>query len=161
MKSQIAFINKKEGLAKGFTLVEIIVVVALITIIFAFGAFANVNLFTRQISLSEESALVGVLQKVRSRAMNNIDASRHGVHIEDGSDYYIIYREFPYNAINITNEKFWREKKVVITSSGNISSDVVFEQLSGNTVNDGMITLLDTGGQTKVITIAPNGLIDW
>ncbi len=83
MKSPTVSINRK-CVSAGFTLAEIIMVVALVTAVFAVGAFTNVNMFTRQISMSEESALLGVLQKARSRAMNNIGANTHGVYVKNG-----------------------------------------------------------------------------
>jgi len=159
MKSQTVSIDKR-GLAlrysSGFTLVEIMVTVAIVTIMLSIAAFANVNLFTREIARSEESTLVAVLQKARSRAMNNINASKHGVRIVDGSDYYVIYRELPYVDEKSTNEKVWREKKVGVTGL----SDVVFDQLSGETTA-GTITLVDTAGRTENIIISSNGLIEW
>lgn len=153
MRSQTVFINKNSG----FTLVEILVTVAVFGIVLSIGAFANVNLFTREISIQEQTTLVSVLQKARGRAMNNIHSTPHGVHIENGSDYYIIFRGDTYSSSSTTNEKVWREKKVAISGL----TDIVFNQLSGNTTNTGTITLVDTAGKTKIVTINANGLIDW
>jgi len=168
MKSRTAFINKKKGLTKGFTLVEIIVIIALITIVFSVGAFANVNLFTRQISISEESTLVGVLQKARSRAMNNIDASPHGVYVKNGEMCYILFEGNSYTpgpsdfCDPVGNSQFiQREDKVEVNMGGIEEFEIVFKQLSGNTEDDGTISLLDTVGHTEEIVISLNGLINW
>lgn len=157
MRSQTAFTNKK-----GFTLIEILITIGISTIVLSIGAFANVNLFTREIARSEEATLVAVLQKARSRAMNNIDGVKHGVRIENGSDYYTVY-EFPYVSSNPTNQKIWREKKVNIPDGDIVSSGVgyvVFDQLSGETTA-GTIVLVDTTGRTENIVISSNGLIAW
>lgn len=167
MRSQTASTNKNNTelvlkYSNGFTLVEILVTIAISTIILSIGAFANVNLFTKEIARSEESTLVAVLQKARSRAMNNIDGVKHGVRIENGSDYYIIY-EFPYSSSSSTNQKIWREKKIDVQDGDIVTGGVgyvVFDQLSGETTA-GTITLVDTAGRTENIIISSNGLIDW
>lgn len=179
MESLVPYINKKRGFTPlvdfddtssktksvytspkfttGFTLVEILVTLAILTTILAIGAFANINLFRTEQILKEETILVSTLQKARNRAMNNVDQSQHGVHLEDGSDFYIIFKGNIYNPNDSSNEKIPRENKVELSELDNI----VFEQLSGNTANDGNITLTDTGGKTRNIEISPNGLIKW
>ncbi len=88
--------------------------------------------------------------------MNNVNQTKHGVHIENGLDYYLIFKGDTYNSNDSTNEIIPREEKII--SSG--LTDIVFEQLSGN-ANEGNITLTDTGGKQKTIIISENGLIDW
>jgi prepilin-type N-terminal cleavage/methylation domain-containing protein len=141
---------------KGFTLVEILVTLAILTTILAIGALANINLFRQEQVLKEEMILVSTLHKARNRAMNNVNQTKHGVHIENGLDYYLIFKGDTYNSNDSTNEIIPREEKII--SSG--LTDIVFEQLSGN-ANEGNITLTDTGGKQKTIIISENGLIDW
>jgi hypothetical protein len=100
--------------------------------------------------------LVSTLQKARSRAMNNVEQTKHGVHIENELDYYFIFKGDTYNPNDSTNEKIPREEKIILSGLTNI----VFKQLSGN-ANEGNITLTDTGGKQKTIIISENGLIDW
>lgn len=152
MESLVPYTNKK----RGFTLVEILVTLAILTTILAIGSFTNISLFKQEQILKEEMILVSTLQKARSRAMNNVDQSKHGVHIENGSKYYFIFKGNTYNPNDSTNEKISREDKIIISGLTN----VVFEQLSGNT-NEGNIKFINTENKEKNITISKNGLINW
>lgn len=152
MESLVLYTNKH----RGFTLVEILVTLAILVTILAIGAFANINLFRQEQVLKEEMILVSTLQKARSRAMNNVEQTKHGVHIENELDYYFIFKGDTYNPNDSTNEKIPREEKIILSGLTNI----VFKQLSGN-ANEGNITLTDTGGKQKTIIISENGLIDW
>lgn len=146
------YINK----IKGFTLVEILVTLAILTTILAIGAFANINLFRQEQVLREQMILVSVLQKARNKAMNNIDQDKHSVHIENGNSFYVIFTGDNYEQNNTTNELIPRENKIILSGLQNVT----FDQLSGN-ANEGEILLTDLGGKIKKITITKNGLINW
>lgn len=138
----------------GFTLIEILVVMSIVAILLVAGFFVSFDSYNRESISAEHTALVSTLEKARSRAMNNINQSRHGVHIED--DSYVVFREFPYNPIESTNEEIPRNSNIIISGL----DEVIFEQLSGETNDDGTITLTE-GPRTKNIEISENGLINW
>lgn len=133
----------------GFALVEMMVVIAIIAGLFAIGSFVDLSTMNRKSITAEQATLVSVLQKARNRAMNNMYASPHGVHIKD--DSYIIFRE-TYIESNPTNEIVPRNNKF---DDGD-NFEIIFEQLSGKT-NHAKITF--TGG--KYVEVYENGLIDW
>jgi len=137
--------------SSGFALIEIIVVIAVTTGLFAIGSFVDTNMTSRRSLSSEQAILVLVLQKARNQAMNNIYASPHGIHIED--DSYVIFREFPYHESNLTNETIPRNNNF---DDGD-DFEVIFTQLSGEPNHTGQINF--NGG--KYIKIEKSGLIDW
>lgn len=155
MKSQVASINK------GFTLIEILVVIGLVALVLGIGAVTNVSFYTRELRASEQTTFVAVLEKARSRAMNNIYGSKHGLHIKPES--YVLFYKFPYNDAEPTNEAIPRNPNITITSTDTHLTDneVIFNQLSGETEDVGIFTMQDTSGKTKTVEIQENGLIIW
>ena len=151
MKSLIISKNK----IRGFTLIEILIVIALIGFIISLGNVVNIDFYSREVRLSEQATLISILQKARSDAMNNIHTTSHGVHIDN--DTYTFFEGTNYNSNESTNQAIKRNPNITISGLENI----VFEQLSGNTENTGTIILEDTNNIEKFINIKANGLIDW
>jgi len=129
---------------RGFTLIEILVVVGMITLLFAAGAFIDSSNFGRELLASERATLVSVLQKARSRAMNNVGAEEHNVTLD--SDNYLLDGD----------ETIERNENIEIAGL----DDITFEQLSGETEDIGEIILSD-GIRSKTITVHGGGLIEW
>jgi prepilin-type N-terminal cleavage/methylation domain-containing protein len=167
MKSPTASIDKGKGFGKsdkGFTLFEIIVVIALIAGLFAVGSFVDLSMINRNLLSTEEATLVSVLQKAQNEAMNNIDAKPHGVHIDINA--YTLFEGTTYSSSSTTNEVINRNSKIVVSGINDtaftLPYDIVFEQLSGEPNPTGLITLKETGGvNQKDINIRSGGLIDW
>lgn len=151
MKSQTA---SKDKTNSGFSMIEVLISIAIASIIFLAGYFTNIESFSRELLISEHLTLVSVLQKARNSAMNNIYASVHGVHVED--DAYVIFRVTPYDVNEPTNEEIPRNEKVTISGL----DEVIFSQLSGEPDRAGEFNLSD-GIRTKKINIIRGGLIDW
>jgi prepilin-type N-terminal cleavage/methylation domain-containing protein len=159
MKSQQISKDKELALSErsesnGFTLMEVMVVIAIITGLFVMGSFVDLSVINRRSIASEQVTLVSVLQKARNQSMNNIYAKSHGVHIDTGE--YILFKGTSYSPSDPANEKIAKNNSTVISGI----NDIVFEQLSGNPSVTGEIILND-GSITKTIKITANGLIDW
>ncbi len=142
----------------GFTLIEVLITLAVVAGIFAAGSFMDFSNLGRESLNTERATLISVFQKARNRAMNNIYASKHGVYIEENA--YVIFRKFPYDNNENTNERIPRNKNITITTAPSGISNIIFTQLSGEPIPTGDIILND-GVRTKTITIKSGGLIDW
>lgn len=151
---QIASKLKRPNSSFGFTLLEVLVTMAIVGTIFAVGSFLDLNIYSRELLASEQTDLISILQKARNRSMNNLYSSSHGVHITE--DSFIIFRGSSYLADVPTNEIITRNDNIIITGI----NDIVFSQFSGNANPTGDILLQDNL-QTKTINIKANGLIDW
>jgi len=155
MKSQTAY---KDNKSSGFTLIEILVVMGIVIALFAIGNFVDFSNIGRASLNKEEEKLVSVLQKARNRSMNNIGQSRHGVRIDPvDKTNFIIFQETPY----LENEKIPRSENIEIDTSSINTTDIIFDQLSGQPNKTGNIILSDNNNTTRNITILTSGLIDW
>lgn len=140
---------------RGFTIIEIIIVMALFTGLFAMGAVTGTDSYQRYIFRSELEKTGALLQKARSSAMANVGESSHGVYFGDSANT-ILFRGASYTASSPYNLKIERSKAVSI--SGPL--EIVFTPLSGATVTTGIITLTD-GVRNATITVNNEGLINW
>ena len=139
---------------KGFTLIEIIVVISIIAIIISFGMTIDLGVFKRDLFKAEQSTIVSVLEKARSRSMANMFESAHGVCYDSGTDNYIIFRDTCGSAFT-----------EFIPANANIEitfPTVTFDQLTGNSnsASDIIIHMKDGVKETD-ITINHEGKIDW
>jgi prepilin-type N-terminal cleavage/methylation domain-containing protein len=143
---------------KGFTLIEILVVVGLVTIVLGFGAFVDLSALKGDTFRSEQARIIAVLEKARSRAMANINETTHGVcYIEPN---YIIFEGSTCTASG--NELIPANEN--IASASDFSNPTkfpsfVFDQLSGRTNGDNI--LLTDGIKSTTIEINDEGTINW
>jgi len=144
----------KTSIHKGFTLVEIIIVLAIFTLIISLGAFMSLDFYKSYSFRSEKYQLVSILQKARSQALNNINQTPHAVHIESGG-----YTFFEGNNFQSSTNKIFFESNGNVSHSG--MTDVIFGQLTGNAiVSGGDLVLHDGVHQDIIISINNEGRID-
>ena len=149
---------------KGFTLIEVLVVIGILGIILALALVTSLGSFKRNTFQTEQSILVSVLEKARNKSMNNMFELSHGVCYI--SPNYVIFRDSPSTrciAEVTTNE--------IIPADGNIANlsnfsaslsptnSVIFSQLTGKTAST---TIFMTDGiKSTYITINNEGTINW
>ena len=156
---------------QGFTLIEIVVVISLISIIGGLAMLMSMDTFRNSAIRDERDVLVSTLQRARSMAVNNIcsgnasvcvnalgnsDGKPHGVHIQPGS--YVIFQGDSYIASDPANETVQSNAKgATVTSTG---GDPVFKQLSG-IVNAPVDITIEGAGHKSIISVNQEGRIAW
>jgi len=136
---------------KGFSLIEILVVIGLITLIAAGGYMISIGGFQRYAFSAERDLVLNLLQKTRSRAMNNVLQSPHSLVISDTE-----YTLFSDDGDTDNDDIFPRNTSVVISPT-----TIEFEQLSGNVVMGAGVINIDQGVQSAQIEVNTNGRISW
>lgn len=139
----------------GFTLIEVLLVLALLIALSGVGLFYSVDSFRRTQFRAERDMVVSVLGQARAQSMANVDERPHGVHIDTSA--YVLFSGSTYNAADPNNRSY--PANATVSHSG--MTDVVFEQVSGHaTVTGGSLTF-SHGASQSVITISNVGQINW
>lgn len=140
-----------------FTLLETMVVIALLSVLLALGLFMNMDTFRGTVYRSEEDVIVSLFQKARSRAMNNIDQTAWGVcYIAPN---YVLFTGSACVAGAITDRI---PANLGVASSSDFQDTfpvVVFTQLSGTTTATTTTVIQDAS--RSVISINNEGTILW
>jgi prepilin-type N-terminal cleavage/methylation domain-containing protein len=156
---------------KGFTLVEIVIVIAILAVIFSLGMFISFDVYKSYSFRSEKSVILSVLQKARSRALANVNQTRHGVRFESSPARYIIF-ECPLASSQCSNYTASSSDIIVdaarqisfIPPSPNLPFTIIFEQLSGdcvNCLNPETVIAVSDGVRSYTVTINSEGMISW
>lgn len=148
---------------KGFTLIETLIVLALVAVLAGFGVVFGVDAYERSTFRSHQDFVVSALQKARSRALANIGQCNHGVRLNEG-EYTVFVEEDGF----CDTEGIFDEEIIV---QGDVSIDgpdeVVFLRLSGDVrIDDEEVTIVMTdpnspNNKEVSVTVGQNGRISW
>ena len=155
---------KKEG----FTLIEVLIVIAIFTVISGIALFINFKDISGYSFRSERDILITSLYKARNQAINNIclgpdcvNGKPHGIalHPLAPENKYIIFQ-----GSNFANRDATIDEIISLGYAINIAGDteIIFSNLSGDaTPAQSSITISDKAGHSSVITINSEGQITW
>lgn len=157
---------------RGFTLVEVLVVAALMAVIMGLGLMMSMDAFRGFSFRNDRDAVVAALQRARSQAINNIclgagcdDGRKHGVYFQSGSHQMIVFQikkdktDFADRDLDADETIKFESNATKIDNASDVN--VIFDQLSGNSA-DKTITLKDAASwRDAIITINSAGQIDY
>ena len=109
---------------QGFSLVELLIVVAIIVTISGLGLFVGLDFYKTYALNSERDVMIGILMKARNKAANNFNQSAHGMFIN--SNGYTVFQGPSYASRNGAYDEFVARNNSVTESGLN---EIVFEQL--------------------------------
>lgn len=144
--------------SEGFTLIEILIVVAIIAVV-TLVALASLSTLQRQVDITSSSQnIISVLHLARSKTLASEGANSYGVHFE--TSQYVLFTGTSYSSSD-TNNKVYSLSGVQI-SQINLAgggSEVVFDRIQGTTSENGNIVLVSTtnASQTAQIDINSSG----
>ena len=147
-------LNKKLR-QKGLTLIEILITTTIIAVIFSLGLVFGIDFYRNYAFHSERDVIVSILEKARSRALNNINQEAHGVYFSGAN--HVIFQGNSYAARNSLFDLIIPKSYSAILSGLN---EVVFSQLSGESNASGTITISEDG-RISDISINNEGRITW
>ncbi len=149
--------TRKNRLRAGFTLVEIMIAVAIFTMLLGFGLIVGMDFYRSYSFNSERNISLAVLRKARTEAMVNIDQAAHGVHIT--ATQYTIFEGAAFTgrpaAQVALDETIKAQPTITLTPV-----DIVFNQLDGSVTTPGSFTVSD-GARLSTVLINNEGRIDW
>jgi prepilin-type N-terminal cleavage/methylation domain-containing protein len=139
---------------KGFTLVEMLVVLGIFSVMAAAFAPFTYDSYQSTLFLSEKSSLVSLLQHARQQSIDNMDGMPHGVHF--GNDEATMFEGETYASSSTQSGEVDLSKTVTLVGG----ADVVFAQLSGISSEPMSLQLID-GRRSASITVETSGRIDY
>lgn len=137
---------------KGFTIMEVLVIVGLIAIIALFTSGIDTGAITRSNANSEANTLIELLTRARSLALNNVNENQHGVYVDASS--FILFEGDSY-ATAVSTQATPRNS--LISHTGD--TEIVFTRLAGSTTPASMT--LSANGVSATIDVNAEGRIDW
>lgn len=166
MRSPKAFIHKNSK--SGFTLIEILIVIGIMTLLGGIALIVSMDNYHAYAFRAERDTLVSLLQKARSQSMTNVclgvsgsctNGRPHGVNVSTGQ--YTVFQGQTYAARDAAVDEIYQVRGVDVKTKSGSLSEVVFAQLSGDVLNPGYITLLNSDGHVSTTTITREGEITW
>lgn len=144
---------------KGFTLVELILVIAIMAILAALtipamGQFAN----RTQIDATTDE-IISALRFAQAKAMAVEQDSKFGVYFDNANQKFYIFRGLNFGDNPSENIEYSYPNTInLVQAFTNNQAD--FEKLFGTTIDTGNITITNNIGQTKIISISTEGKIE-
>ncbi|HEY4508129.1 MAG TPA: prepilin-type N-terminal cleavage/methylation domain-containing protein [Candidatus Paceibacterota bacterium] len=159
----MSFLNAKRytlNASRGFTLVEVLVSLAVLAIISVIGlnSFSTVN--TGKALDIETEKVISLIAKARALTLSAKDGAAYGVHFEERKT--VLFKGPTYSAGASGNQEqalndAVRISAVALTGGG---AEVLFAKLTGATAQSGTVALaaVRDASKTRVITIAATGV---
>ena len=140
----------------GFTLLELIIVLAIFALLAGVTAVSLSSLNGEQALDKATLTVWSVLNAARSSAVSSKDASNQGVRIFSNQ---IVAFEGSYGTKNATTTF---SNLIKISTSTGIGTDIIFQELFGNTTASGTITvsLKSNASQNEIIRVYGTGAIE-
>lgn len=159
---------------RGFTLLEILIVVAIIGTIAGFSFIYGIQNYFSYATDNERNTIVALILKARSEAVNNICLGAscsgglpHGFKIvydpQTGEvSKYSLFQGSTYSASDELNQDISPSYELYLApSQSNPLKEFSFQQLSGSVASGGSVVLQDESGHSFTISVNSEGRVAW
>ncbi|QQR65040.1 type II secretion system protein [Candidatus Kaiserbacteria bacterium] len=152
----------REILQRGFTYIELLMVVGLTGIILSFGIVMNMDSIARASVLQERDLFVSLLLSgARAKALANAGNVSYGVHVDTTNHRYVLFEGEIFIEGTASNRITpFTSEHITITHSA-AHENIIFERLSGSVSEGAGILTISGNGKEQQITINDVGQIDW
>lgn len=147
---------------KAFTLIEIVVSIAILLIIVTITTASFLSLNNNEILEKERLNLKTLLEEARMLTLSSKSDSEWGVHIEENK--YVLFRGTTYTEGATQNREIPIHNRVEVSSvalnGGGIN--ILFDRLTGGTIHYGSVVLSlesDLSDQ-KIVSVSATGIIE-
>lgn len=143
----------------GFSLVELIIVMGIMALLLAISFQSLHDLNSSEALNTDTARVLAELNEARSLTLASKNADQYGIHLDPNK--ITLFEGTAYATTSATNTVSWLNPlvKIATSSLAGGSQDVVFERLTGETTQNGTITLETTlnGTATRTITVYQTG----
>ncbi|MFA6393179.1 MAG: prepilin-type N-terminal cleavage/methylation domain-containing protein [Candidatus Paceibacterota bacterium] len=152
---------------KGLTIIEIILAIAIISVI-SYIVLFNLSSFRNEQALKNTTIdIVSILNKARENTLSSLNSTNYSVHFE--TDRAVLFTGAIYSPSLSTNEVTLFSPSVNIPATGGINisgggNDITFARLTGEVINGTIdssivVELVSDATKQKTITINKTGVI--
>jgi prepilin-type N-terminal cleavage/methylation domain-containing protein len=145
----------------GFTLIEIVVVMGIMAILLTI-VFASFNAFDRSQGVDKDvETIVAMVRQAQNQTLGSKNLSQYGVKLATTS--VTLFAGATYTSSDPANEVFALHagntiQNISLTAS---STSIVFQRLTGNTVQEGTFVVRSADGQfSRTVTMYKTGIIN-
>ena len=154
--------NKKISFIKGFTLVELMVVLSILALLTGIIFSTLVDTKNSQSLEKDTDTVVEILLQARSQTLSSHNASQYGVHFSSPNVTLFAGTSYSSSDPNNSNFKLSSSDTILTISLAGGGNDVIFNRLSGETIQNGSIILSSVAtSRTKTVTIYKTGLVEY
>ncbi len=153
------FKNKKQ---KGFTLIEFLIVIAIVIVLFTAVMASQGGFLVKNYSNNYAEQMIFGLRTAQMRSITNFKNDTWGVYFDDTNNKAVLFKGADYSSRD-TSYDITTEFPDVLSFS-NISLNggvdyVVFDKVSGETNQYGSISITDEDGKENIININIGGVV--
>ena len=151
---------EKKFLQKGVSVIEILIIIAIISALIAVIALPFGSFRSRQALENTTALAVSVLTEARARTMAGLGDTNYSVLFE--ANQLTLFSGPTYSSSHPDNEVFVYEQPVTLQSisvSGG-GSKITFDRLKGTTSNSGSVILTIPSGDTRSLSVSGSGSIN-
>ncbi len=158
-------IKYKKHKNNGFTLIEIIIVIAILIILITVPITSYYSIFKKSDLNNGVQEFVSILNVAQNKSLSSENNSQYGVYLDalTSPNKYVLFKGVSYALRDVSYDKiyFLPQKVEYLSINLNGGSEVVFDKLTGATQESGSISLrLKTdASQTKTVYISNIGVI--
>lgn len=152
---------------RGFTILEIIIVIAIIAVLFGTGFLRLLDYRQRQTLNLTKQSIVAILRNAQDRSIGQESGVRWGVHFENltgnNNDFYALFSGATYNSSNVVSKNNLDQEIQFSDPVDGFSKDVIFESITGKLDSAVSIIVVLTSDPLvfSTITIDTNGKISF
>lgn len=155
------YLDLIKGNKKGFTFVEVIIVLSLFIVLSGIGIAAYFDYYKFSLIKNDVSSAFTLVKETRFRALKNPTNTNYGIHI-DVPTRTVTGFEGTYNPLEDTNQDVVLEqldiKELFLNPTPGTTNEIIFEAQTGKTVNYGSFTIGNDNFE-KIISINSQGVV--
>ncbi len=150
---------KKLFYNQGLSVVELIMVIAVVAVLITLIVPSFISLRKNQALQNSTNSVVSLLQEARAKTLASYNNTFYSVYF--GTNEAVLFTGGTYSSGNGTNKVVSYESPVTLqsTSFNGGGSQVSFDRLKGTTSQHGTIVVGISGGSSKTITVSDAGVV--
>jgi len=144
---------------RGYTIIELLIVVVLISILAVFSTSSFIDYRNEQIHRTSVLEVSTIIKETRLKTVSSETIDQFGVHIATSS--VVVFEGTPFNIADVDNQTFLIPGATLGVTLSDASSEIVFTRLTGVPSATGTIDVVDKKlNSTTTLTIGSSGLIE-